>query len=277
MAAAGRAIVRGRGLIQCSSPPEQHPEPERTVVIATLIGPAVSRLGLGQRPLLFEQSAEVRGGGAMATLIGATISCLRFNHAPLGLEQQAEVESASAVAELIGSTVSRLGLGQRPLLFEQSAEVRGGGAMATLIGVTVGRMRFNNAPVAREWQTDVESASGLGWLEESVRLSPDVGCLRHCQCQPPRLWRYARWCDLGPVRSREGSVIAVRRCESGLLERRRCRVAGRPFRNGGPGLAARGRVPAGSDAQPRFEYQCQREHTGQDDDPQQPSRARLVG
>ena len=109
----------------------------------------------------------------MATLIGATISCLRFNHAPLGLEQQAEVESASAVAELIGSTVSRLGLGQRPLLFEQSAEVRGGGAMATLIGVTVGRMRFNNAPVAREWQTDVESASGLGWLEESVRLSRD--------------------------------------------------------------------------------------------------------
>ncbi len=51
--------------------PEQHTEPERPVGIATRIGPAIRRLGLGQPPLLFEQETEVRGGGAIATLIGA--------------------------------------------------------------------------------------------------------------------------------------------------------------------------------------------------------------
>ena len=63
------------------------PSPKVTIAIATLIGPAICRLGLGQRPLLFEQSTEVRGGRAMATLIRATIGSLRLNHAPLALEQ----------------------------------------------------------------------------------------------------------------------------------------------------------------------------------------------
>ncbi|MGO9908712.1 MAG: hypothetical protein ACLPY3_23795, partial [Solirubrobacteraceae bacterium] len=141
VAAARRATVRVRRLIECPSLREQHPEPERTIGIATLIGAAVCRLGLGQRPLLFEQSTEVRGGTAMATLVGAT--------------------------------VCRLGLGQPPLLFEQSAEVRGGSApMVTRIGVTIGRLCFNHAPLASELLTEVESASDLGRLGEIVRWSP---------------------------------------------------------------------------------------------------------
>ena len=47
VAAARRATVRVRRLIECPSLREQHPEPERTIGIATLIGPAVCRLGLG--------------------------------------------------------------------------------------------------------------------------------------------------------------------------------------------------------------------------------------
>ena len=216
--------------------PEQHREPERTVGIAALIGPAVSRLSLGQRPLLFEQSAEVRGGGAMATLIGATIGRLRFDHAPLALEQQTEVESASGVAELIGATVSRLGLGQRPLLFEQSAEVRGGGAMATLIGATIGRMRFNHAPMASELLTEVESASGLCRLGEIVRLSPRRPAV--CAIADASRTGFDAMpvgVNLGPVGSGDGFVIAIRGREACRLERRRFRIAGRRLCDGRTG------------------------------------------
>ena len=68
--------------------------------VAELIGATVSRLGLGQRPLLFEQSAEVRGGGAMITLIGVTVGRMRFNYAPLASELLTEVESASGLCRL---------------------------------------------------------------------------------------------------------------------------------------------------------------------------------
>ncbi|MGB8878092.1 MAG: hypothetical protein WCD11_17345 [Solirubrobacteraceae bacterium] len=68
--------------------------------MATLVGATVCRLGLGQRPLLFEQSAEVRGGSAVATRIGVTIGRLCFNHAPLASELLTEVESASDLGRL---------------------------------------------------------------------------------------------------------------------------------------------------------------------------------
>ena len=169
----------------------------------------------------------------MTTLISATIGRLRFNHAPLALEQQTEVESASTVAELIGATVSRLGLGLPPLLFEQSAEVRGGGAMTTLIGVTIGRLRFNHAPLARELLTEVESASGLDRLGEIVRSSPRQPAVRAiANASRTGFGAMPVGVNVGPVGSGDGLVIAVRRCEARLLERRRFRIAGRPRREG---------------------------------------------
>jgi hypothetical protein len=210
--------------------------------------------------LLFEQSAEVRGGGAMTTLIGAGIGCLRFHHAPLALEKQAEVESASAVAEVIGATVRRLGLGQRPLLFEQSAEVRGGGAMTTLIGATIGCLRVIHAPLAREKRAEMESASGLVCPGEIVRLSPRQRAVRAITI-PIRTGFGAMpvGVNVVPVGSGDGFVIAVRRCEDWLVERRQCRIGGGPLRDGGPAVAARGRAPARSDEQPSNEHQCQHE------------------
>ncbi len=78
VAAARRATVRVRRLIECPSLREQHPEPERTIGIATLIGPAVCRLGLGQRPSLFEQNTEIERRGPVAAFVGAPERGLSF-------------------------------------------------------------------------------------------------------------------------------------------------------------------------------------------------------
>jgi hypothetical protein len=196
VAAIRRTTVCRGSLVECPSLPEQHPEPERTVGNATLIGPAIRRLGFGPRATVLEQHAMIERRVRVAAFVRAPERRLGFGRRSMFREQHAELDSASIVAALrratvcrgslvecpslpeqhpepertvgiatlIGPAIRRLGLGQRPLLFEQSAEVRGGGAMATLISATVGSLRFNHAPLAFEQQTEVESASAVADL-----------------------------------------------------------------------------------------------------------------
>ncbi len=172
--------------------------------------------------------------------------------------------------------------------------------MVTPIGVTVGCLRVIHAPSAREKRAEMESASGLVCPGEIVRLSPRQRAVRAIAIPirtgfgampvgvnlvavglslvPVGLNLVAVGLNLVAVGSGDGFVIAVRRCEAWLMKRRRCRIAGGPLRDGGPALAARGRVPEGSDEQPSNEHQCQQERqTAQDDHPRHASRARPVG
>ncbi len=71
MAAIGGTTVCVRGLMHCPSLPEQHREPERSLGDATLIRPAIHRLGIGERTLVLEQNAEIERRGLVAALVGA--------------------------------------------------------------------------------------------------------------------------------------------------------------------------------------------------------------
>ena len=71
VATIGRTTVRGCGLIECPIPPEHHREAERTVSIATRIGPKVRHLGLGQGTPLLQQNTENEGRNRFAAFIGA--------------------------------------------------------------------------------------------------------------------------------------------------------------------------------------------------------------
>ena len=102
MAAIGRATICGRGLIQCPSLPEQHREPERSVGNATLIGPAVHRLGIGECTPVLEQNAEIERPDRVAALVGAPERRLGLGQCTPVREQHTEPERSVGIATRIG-------------------------------------------------------------------------------------------------------------------------------------------------------------------------------
>ena len=91
---------------------EEHPELERSVDNAAVVGAAVRGRSTGDVAALFEQQAEVVGGGAMAELVRSCQGFFGFGEMVLLGELDAELERRLRTVPLIDGTIRCHGISQ---------------------------------------------------------------------------------------------------------------------------------------------------------------------
>ena len=91
---------------------EEHPELERAVDDATVVGAAIGRRSTGDVAALFEQQAEVVSGGAMAELVRSRQGFFGFGEMVLLGELHGELERRLRTVPLIDGTMRCHGISQ---------------------------------------------------------------------------------------------------------------------------------------------------------------------